>query len=35
MNILEKFQPEFPILMIMGGDLARYGPTTGERVRIG
>jgi hypothetical protein len=26
MNILVKFQPDIPVLMIMGGDLTRYDP---------
>jgi hypothetical protein len=31
--ILVKFQPDIPILMIVGGDLTRCGPTTGGRER--
>jgi hypothetical protein len=34
MNILVKFQRDNPILM-MGGELTRYGPKTGVRARIG
>jgi hypothetical protein len=29
-----KFQPDIPILMIMGRDLSRYGRKTGVRVKI-
>jgi hypothetical protein len=32
MNILVKFQPDIPILMIMGGRLTRYVPKIGEAV---
>jgi hypothetical protein len=34
MNIMVKFQPGLPILMIMGGELTRYGPKIGVQVRI-
>jgi hypothetical protein len=33
MNILVKFQPDIPILMVMGGRLTRYGPEFGVPVR--
>jgi hypothetical protein len=33
MNILVKFQPDMPILMVMGGRLTRYGPKIGVPVR--
>jgi hypothetical protein len=33
MNILVKFQPDIPVLMVMGGRLARYGPKIGVPVR--
>jgi hypothetical protein len=34
-NILVKFQPDVPILLIMGGGLTRYGPNIGVPARIG
>jgi hypothetical protein len=33
MNILVKFQPDIPNLMVMGGRLTRYGPKIGALVR--
>jgi hypothetical protein len=34
MNILVKFQPDIPILMVMGGRLTHYyGPKIGDPVR--
>jgi hypothetical protein len=33
MNILVKFQPDIPILMIVGGGLTRFGPKIGVPVR--
>jgi hypothetical protein len=33
MNILVKFQPDIPILMVMGGRLTSYGPKFGVPVR--
>jgi hypothetical protein len=32
MNILEKVQPDIPILMVMGGRLTRRGPKIGVPV---
>jgi hypothetical protein len=34
MNMLVTFQPDIPILMIMGGGLTRYGPNIEVPVRI-
>jgi hypothetical protein len=34
MNILVKFQPDIPILMVMGGRLTRYGSKIGEKQLI-
>jgi hypothetical protein len=33
MNSLEKFQPDIPIFMVMGGRLTRHGPKIGVPVR--
>jgi hypothetical protein len=33
MNILVKFQPDIPILMVMGGRSTRYGPEIGVPVK--